>query len=253
MIIVKNSQEIAEIRKACKLTAQCLEYLGTGLEAGMTPIDIDCLCYEWARQHGCMPATLNYSNYKYSVCVSVNDVVCHGVPTHIPLHNKDIVSIDVTLRTDAGYYGDTCKTYIIGDYPTSDQTHLLYCAETAMTQGIQTIKPGTSFGEIGIAIESYVKTTPYSVVREYGGHGVGCGFHEEPWICHCINSQVTYTDTMKPGMIFTVEPMLTVGNPSTVKDLVDKWTVRTVDGSKSAQYEHTVLVTDNGYEILTKP
>ena len=158
MIFIKTTKEIGEIRKACKLTAQCLHHIEQQLEPGLTLIDLDCLCYTWARQHDAIPATLNYEGYKYSLCISINDVVCHGIPTHRQLRSKDIVSIDVALRTDAGYYGDMCKTYVIGNHPTSDATHLLYCAETAMMQGVKVIKPGASFDEIGHTIESYMKT-----------------------------------------------------------------------------------------------
>ena len=247
MIYIKSEREIELMRKAGKLAAVCLQEMAKLVKPGVTPLEIDKACYDWTVAQGATPAPLNYKGYKNSLCISVNEVVCHGVPTNSPLENGDIVNLDVTPILE-GYHGDTSATYIVGKV-SEDVRLLVTRTKAAMWKGIEQVRPGNTVGDIGHAIESYVKPFGYSVVLDYCGHGIGRIFHEDPQICHVGRPKRGVI--LKKGMTFTIEPMINMGAYETVLDEKDGWTVRTKDGSLSAQFEHTILVTDTGYEVLT--
>lgn len=246
MITIKSEREIELMRKVGKLAAKCLRDMGKLVVEGAKPSELDRACAEWTRSHGAIPATMNYKGFPANLCVSVNDVVCHGIPNDVPFRKGDIVNLDVTPILD-GYHGDTNATFVVGE-ATEAQKKFISTAWESMWAGIQQVKPGNTVGDIGFAIESLVKKRGYSVVIEYCGHGIGRNFHEDPVIMHVGRPKAGVA--LKAGMTFTIEPMINMGGPQTrVED--DGWTVRTVDGSLSAQFEHTVLVTPNGVEVLT--
>ncbi|MBU4487312.1 MAG: type I methionyl aminopeptidase [Candidatus Delongbacteria bacterium] len=249
MIKIKTRDEIIKMRKAGKLAAQVLEYIEPFIKEKVTTGRLDALCHEFIVKNGAVPAPLNYHGYPRSICASVNNVVCHGIPSQSKeLKNGDIVNIDITAILN-GYFGDTSKTYTIGEVP--EPTRLLVeRTEKAMYRGIDAIKPNSYLYEVGRAIEKYVSKFGYSIVREYGGHGIGNEFHEDPHIYHFFTTLNKIR--LKPGMCFTVEPMINEGGYQVITSKADGWTVTTKDNSLSAQFEHTVLVTDQGYEILTK-
>ncbi len=249
MIKIKNREEIQKMRKAGKLAAQVLDYISPFVADGETTGRLDALCHEFIVKNGARPAPLNYRGYPRSICTSVNNVVCHGIPSQeVELKNGDIVNVDITVIVE-GYHGDTSKTFIVGDAPESVRL-LVERAEKAMYRGIGAVKSNSYFSEIGKAIERYVTKFGYSIVRDYGGHGIGSDFHEDPHVYHFYTSQGRIR--IKPGMCFTIEPMINMGGYEVITSKSDGWTVTTKDGSLSAQFEHTVLVMPNGYEILTE-
>lgn len=247
-IIIKTLEQIDGIRKSSKLAGQTLEYIADFVKEGVSTEFLDQKIEAYMREHGAIPATLGYSGFPKSCCISLNEVVCHGIPSEkTVLKNGDILNIDVTTILD-GYFGDTSKMFTIGEVsPTA--LKLIEVTKHCMDLGIQQVKPGNQFGNIGFAISKYVKSNGFSVVYEFCGHGVGIKFHEEPQIDH--TSRRNTGPFMKPGMTFTIEPMINEGRPGTVVDKSDKWTARTVDKKLSAQFEHTILVTETGYEVLT--
>lgn len=247
-IIRKNPIQIAGIKKSCQLAAQTLLFAGTLVKEGVTTAYIDQQVDIYIRDHGAIAATLGYGGFPKSCCTSVNEVVCHGIPSSYVLQSGDIVNIDITTILDS-YYGDTSAMFRVGDISQAAQ-ELLETTWQALYKGIEVCAPQTPFGEIGAAISNFAEPLGYSVVEEYGGHGIGENFHEEPFIVHVESSRPT--PLMQPGMIFTVEPMINLGAAAVEVDPQDDWTVRTVDRQLSAQYEHTILVTAQGYEILTK-
>jgi len=247
-IIIKTPEQIEGIRKSSKLAGQTLEYIAEFVKEGVSTEYLDEKIEAYIRQNGAIPATLGYGGYPKSCCISVNEVVCHGIPSeNIILKNGDILNIDVTTILD-GYYGDTSKMYTIGEISPLALA-LIEVTRHSMDLGIQQVKPGNQFGNIGFAISKYVKSKGFSVVFEYCGHGVGVEFHEEPQVDH--TSHRNTGSFMQPGMTFTIEPMINQGRPGTIVDKVDKWTARTVDKKLSAQFEHTILVTQTGFEVLT--
>jgi methionyl aminopeptidase len=246
MITIKSDREIDLMRKAGKLASECLRTMGALVKEGVKPSEIDRACREWTKAKGAIPAPLNYKGFPASLCVSVNDVVCHGIPGDRPFRKGDIVNLDVTPILD-GYHGDTNATFVVGDVPDSVR-QFVSTAWRAMWAGIQQVKPGNTVGDIGNAIETLVRKHGYSVVLEYCGHGIGRIFHEDPVILHVGRPKAGVP--LKPGMTFTIEPMINMGAPQTKLDN-DGWTARTADGSLSAQFEHTVLVTPSGVEVLT--
>jgi len=249
-IIIKNEEQIAGIRKSCKLAADTLQMLDDEIKEGMTTDMINDLVDTYIRDHGAIPAPLNYMGYPKSVCTSLNEVICHGIPDATVLKEGDVLNVDVTTILD-GYYGDTCKMFPIGQI--SQEAHeLLDVTQDCLAKGIRQVKPGNTFGMIGTAIWKHAKDKGYSVVWQFCGHGVGLEFHEEPHINHHIEARDPHFHTeMKEGMIFTIEPMINQGLAEAIVDSTDMWTARTVDGKNSAQYEHTILVTSSGSEILT--
>lgn len=247
-IIIKTPEQIEGIRKSSKLAGQTLEYIAEFVKEGVSTEFLDRKIDEYIRENGAIPATLGYGGYPKSSCISLNEVVCHGIPSEKTLlKDGDILNIDVTTILN-GYYGDTSKMYTVGNV-SPVALELIEVTKHCMNLGIQQVKPGNQFGNIGFAISKYVKSKGFSVVYEFCGHGVGVNFHEEPQIDH--TSRRNTGPIMKPGMTFTIEPMINQGRPGTIVDKNDGWTARTVDNKLSAQFEHTILITENGYEVLT--
>lgn len=251
MISIKTPAEQEKMRKACKMAAQALEHTAKFVSIGISTEELNNICHEYILHNGGIPAPLNYEGFPKSICTSINDVVCHGIPSPKDiLKNGDIINLDITVILD-GYHGDLSKTYLVGEVAEPVKL-LVERAEKAMLRGIEAVKPGSYLYEVGKAIENYVHKFGYGIVSEYGGHGIGKHFHEDPHVYHFYTPANRIR--MKPGMTFTVEPMINMGgSPSVVTSQKDKWTVTTKDRSLSAQFEHTILVTDKGVEILTLP
>ncbi|UJX44745.1 type I methionyl aminopeptidase [Xanthobacter sp. YC-JY1] len=234
------------MRRAGALTAKALDAVAEMIGPGVTTTAIDEFIFDFAMDHGAYPATLMYRGYRYSVCTSVNHVVCHGMPNARPLRDGDIVNVDVTLVVD-GWYGDSSRMFPVGAIPRRAE-RLLDVTYESMMRGIRAIRPGAHVGDIGAAIQEFVEPQHMSVVRDFCGHGVGQVFHDEPNIVHV--GRRGEGPKLVPGMIFTVEPMINLGRPH-VKVLSDGWTAVTRDRSLSAQFEHAVGVTETGVEIFT--
>ncbi|MBL7972697.1 MAG: type I methionyl aminopeptidase [Prolixibacteraceae bacterium] len=247
-IIIKTPEQIDGIRKSCKLAGQTLEYIAPFIQAGVSTEFLDQKIEAFMRENGAIPATLGYGGYPKSSCISLNEVVCHGIPSKDTiLKDGDILNVDVTTILN-GYYGDTSRMFTIGEV-SPVALDLIEVTKHCLNLGIQQVRPGNQFGNIGFAISKYAKARGYSVVYEFCGHGVGVNFHEEPQIDH--TSRRNTGPIMKPGMTFTIEPMINEGRPGTVVDKNDNWTARTVDKKLSAQFEHTILITETGCEVLT--
>jgi methionyl aminopeptidase len=245
-IKLHGPEAFAGMRKAGRLVAECLDVLVPEIRSGVTTDHIDRLVFEFAMDHGAMPATLMYRGYPKSTCTSINYVVCHGIPDDKPLREGDIVNVDVTLILD-GWHGDSSRMYPIGDISRRAE-RLIDVTYKAMMRGIAVIRPGGTTGDIGAAIQTFVEAQHMSVVRDFCGHGLGRLFHDEPNIVHVGRGGEGMV--LKPGMLFTVEPMINLGRPH-VKVKSDGWTAVTRDRQLSAQFEHTVGVTDTGMEIFT--
>jgi methionyl aminopeptidase len=246
-ITIKSPEEQLKMREAGRLAAEVLDMIGTHVVPGVTTDELDRLCYEHiVNVQGTIPANLNYRGFPKTICSSVNHVVCHGIPNDRKLKSGDIINIDVTVIKD-GFHGDTSRMYYVGKPPVAAQRLTEVCFE-AMWRGIRTVKPGTRLGDIGHAIQEYVESLNFSVVREYCGHGIGRIYHEDPQILHYGESGTGLE--LQQGMTFTVEPMVNAGKRH-VRLLPDGWTVVTKDHSLSAQWEHTCLVTETGVDILT--
>jgi methionyl aminopeptidase len=245
---VKTPEEIEKMRVAGRLAAQVLDMIAPHVVAGVTTGELDRLCHDYIVnvQHA-IPAPLNYRGFPKSICTSVNHQVCHGIPGDKRLKKGDIVNIDVTVIKD-GYHGDTSRMYFVGE-PSIQARRLVQAARECMQLGIEQVRPGAHLGDIGHAIQAHAEQHGFSVVRDYCGHGIGRVFHEDPQVLHY--GKPGTGEALVPGMTFTIEPMINAGRPE-VKLLPDQWTVVTRDHSLSAQWEHTVLVTENGYEILTR-
>jgi methionyl aminopeptidase len=255
-IIIKSEKQIAGIRKSSQLAARTLEYIKPYIQVGVETVELDRLIEKFIRDHGAIPAPLGYRGanpkqppFPKSSCISLNEVVCHGIPNNQILKEGDLVSIDITTILN-GFYGDTAFTFPVGEL-TEDAAHLINVTKKCLELGIKQVKPGAKTGEIGYAIHSYAILQGCTVVEAYCGHGVGLQFHEPPQICHVAKKEEGVI--MFSGMIFTIEPMINLGTSDVVIDESDSWTVRTADNQLSAQYEHTILVTNTGYEILTLP
>jgi methionyl aminopeptidase len=239
--------DFAGMRKAGRLVAECLDAVEDIIEVGLPTIEIDKFIYDFALSHNALPATLGYKGYMNSTCVSVNHVVCHGIPSEKPLRDGDIANIDVTVIVD-GWHGDTSRMYFVGDRIPLKARKLVDVTYEAMMRGIAVVKPGMHIGAIGNAIQRYAESHRYSVVRDFCGHGVGRVFHDAPSILHYGRPEDG--PVLLEGMFFTVEPMINAGRWE-VKVLSDGWTAVTKDRSLSAQFEHTIGVTATGYEIFT--
>ena len=242
-----GARDFAGMRKAGRLVAECLDMLADEVKPGVPTERVDNLIFEFGMDHGAMPATLMYRGYRKSSCTSLNHVVCHGIPNEKALREGDIVNIDVTLILD-GWHGDSSRMYALGEIPRRAE-RLIEVTYEAMMRGIAAVRPGGTTGDIGAAIQDYVEPQQMSVVRDFCGHGVGKLFHDEPNIVHV--GRPAEGIVLKPGMLFTVEPMINLGRPH-VKVLSDGWTAVTRDRSLSAQFEHSVGVTDTGVEIFTE-
>jgi methionyl aminopeptidase len=252
-ITIKTPEEIELMREACRVTARILDEVGEIVKPGVSTEEINTFVHRRTIELGATPSTLNYKGYTKSVCTSVNDVVCHGVPSsYVLLKAGDIINIDATSYK-RGFHGDSSRMYLVGGESSCSEEarRLVEVTKAAMYVGINEVKPGARIGNIGAAIQEYIASIGggYGIVREYTGHGLGREFHEPPQVVHV--GRRGHGEVMKPGMTFTVEPMINLGTAKTVLSTVDNWTVRTADGKLSAQWEHTVLVTDDGHEILT--
>lgn len=257
-ILIKTPGQIEWVRKAGKLTAMTLDMIGQYVKPWVSTLELDTIMNTFILKNGGVSACIDYlgnnkygkwpNAYKRCTCISLNDVICHGVPKADEiLKEGDILNIDVTTIVD-GYFWDASRMYTVGSI-SENAKKLIAVTKRAWEIGIEQVKPGNSFGNIGYEIAKYVEGEGCSVVREYTGHGVGVQFHEEPYVYH--KAEKNSWPKMQPGMIFTIEPMINLGKFATKIDK-DNWTVRTKDGSLSAQFEHTILVTETGYEILTK-
>ena len=234
------------MRKAGRLTAEALDLVADLAAPGVTTQAIDKFVFDFAMDHGAYPATLNYRGYRHSCCTSINHVVCHGQPNDKPLREGDIVNIDFTLIVD-GWHGDSSRMYLVGETPRK-AARLVEVTYEALMLGVAAVKPGAHLGDIGAAIQAYAESERCSVVRDFCGHGLGRLFHDEPNVLHY--GRRGEGPELKPGMIFTIEPMINLGRPH-VKILGDGWTAVTRDRSLSAQFEHSVGVTETGVEIFT--
>ena len=234
------------MRKACQLTARCLDELVPRVKPGVTTNEIDRFVFEFGVANGALPATLNYRGYRKSCCTSINHVVCHGIPDDKPLREGDIVNIDVTFVLD-GWHGDSSRMYPVGEIKRAAE-RLMEVTYESLMRGVAAVKPGARTGAIGEAIQTYAEKERCSVVRDFCGHGVGRLFHDAPNILHY--GQANEGPELKEGMIFTIEPMINLGRPH-VKVLSDGWTAVTRDRSLTAQYEHTIGVTADGCEVFT--
>jgi methionyl aminopeptidase len=252
-ISIKTAEEIEKMRVAGRLGSEVLDYITPFIVPGVTTAEIDRLCHEYmVNVQGTIPAPLNYCPpgyipYPKSICTSVNNVICHGIPNDKPLKNGDVVNLDITVIKD-GYHGDNSRMFMVGDNVPNHAKRLSQVTYDCMWIGIEQVKPGAHFGDIGAAIQKYAEKAGYSVVREFCGHGIGAVFHEEPQVLHY--GKAGTGPVMEAGMIFTIEPMINAGKRE-IKQMSDGWTIVTKDRSLSAQWEHTVLVTETGYEVLT--
>lgn len=252
-IKIKTPEEIDKMREVSRITAQILDEVGAVVAPGRTTEDINQFVHRRTLELGAEPAPLNYKGFPKSVCTSLNEIVCHGIPSPLVLMKKgDIINIDVTCRMN-GFYGDSSRMYFVGgnDACSPSAVRLVETTLRALMIGIEQVRPGGHIGDIGAAIQEFIEGTglKYGIVREYTGHGIGREFHEPPQVIHV--GRRGHGTVMRPGMTFTIEPMINEGTPKTVLSSIDGWTVRTADGKWSAQWEHTVLVTESGVEILT--
>lgn len=246
-VIIKTPEEIEKMRVAGRLAAEVLEMIEPHVQPGITTEELDRICHDYiVTQQKAIPAPLNYRGFPKSICTSVNHQVCHGIPGNKKLKNGDIVNIDITIIKD-GFHGDTSKMFFVGE-PSILARRLTQVTHDALWIGIRKVKPGVRLGDIGHAIQQFAESHHYSVVQEYCGHGIGRGFHEDPQVLHYGTPGTGIT--LQAGMCFTIEPMINAGKRQ-VKMLPDDWTVVTKDRSLSAQWEHTILVTGTGYEVLT--
>lgn len=246
-VSIKTQDEIEKMRIAGRLASEVLDMIETHVRAGVTTDELNQICHDYiVDQQQAVPAPLNYRGFPKSICTSVNHVICHGIPSDKKLKKGDIINIDVTVIKD-GYHGDNSRMYYVGK-PSVLARRLCDVAKQAMFEGIELVKPGVKLGDIGHAIQSYTEQHNFSVVREYCGHGIGKVFHEDPQVLHYGKPNTGME--LKEGMTFTIEPMINAGKKET-RLLADNWTVVTRDHSLSAQWEHTILVTTDGYEILT--
>jgi len=245
---VKDADTIAKIRVACRLAAQARELVGSHVAPGVTTDELDRVGHEFLCDHGAYPSTLGYKGFPKSLCSSVNEVVCHGIPDARVIEDGDIVNIDITAYLD-GVHGDTNATFLAGDV--DEETRLLVeRTHEALDRAIKAVRPGRKVSVVGRVIESYARRFGYGVVREFTGHGIGTSFHSGLIIPHY--DEPRFNDEILPGMTFTIEPMLNLGTHEWVM-WDDGWTVVTADGRRSAQFEHTLLVTADGAEVLTHP
>jgi methionyl aminopeptidase len=249
LIEIMTPSMIDRMRASCELAAECLVMVGENLRVGMTTDEINTLVHEWTLARDAYPAPLDYKGFPKSVCTSPNEVVCHGIPGKYVLKTGDILNVDVTnvLPAKNGYFGDTSATFYIGE-PSREAKHVTEVSRRSLELGIEQVKHGARIGDIGAAIQEYAEKMGCSVVREYVGHGIGRKFHTAPQVPHFGHRDKG--TRIKAGMVFTIEPMINLGHHDT-EVLADKWTVLTRDRSLSAQFEHTILVTREGCEVLT--
>lgn len=248
-IIIKTANDIEKMRVAGKLAAEVLEMIGEHVKPGVTTNELNDICHNYIVDvQKAIPAPLNYRGFPKSICTSINHQVCHGIPSDKKLKDGDIINVDVTVIKD-GYHGDTSKMFVVGKKKNILAERLIKITQECLYKGIEAVKPGAHFGDIGEIIQQHAESQRFSVVREYCGHGIGQVFHEAPNVLHY--GKAGTGEELKEGMIFTIEPMINAGKKE-VRLLPDDWTVVTKDHSLSAQWEHTILVTKDGFEVLTK-
>jgi len=245
-IKLHSEEAFAGMRRVGRLTAEALDLLTEYVQPGVTTDALDALIFDFAMSHGAYPAPLDYRGYRKSICTSINHVVCHGMPDRKPLKGGDIINIDVTFILD-GWHGDSSRMYLVGEVSRRAQ-RLIEVTYEALMRGMAVVRPGATTGDIGAAIQDYAESERCSVVRDFCGHGLGRLFHDEPNILHYGRRGEGVV--LKPGMFFTIEPMINLGRPQ-VKILSDGWTAVTRDRSLSAQFEHSIGVTETGYEVFT--
>lgn len=253
-IIIHNNDEINIMRESCRLAAEVLDYIAPYVQPGVTTLELDKLCHDYiVNVQNAYPSPLNYQPdpngrpYPNSICTSVNSEICHGIPNDKPLKNGDIVNLDITVYKN-GFHGDTSRTFLVGDKVTNHAKRLVQITYECMWLGIMQVKPGNHLGDIGHAIQTHAEKNAYSVVEEFCGHGIGRTFHAEPQVLHYGKPKTG--PKLQAGMIFTIEPMINQGKRH-LRFASNGWTALTKDRSLSAQFEHTVVVTDTGYEVLT--
>ncbi len=247
--MIKTPEQIAGIRKAGEINTMVLDYISPYVVEGANTEELNRMVHEYTLKLGGTPAPLNYEGYPKSVCISLNEVVCHGIPSNdIILKSGDIVNVDATTIYD-GYYGDASRMFCIGEV-SEEKRKLVEVAKECLERGLAAVKPYGFLGDVGYAINTYAQENGCTIVREIGGHGVGIDFHEEPWVSHIGKPNTDYL--LVPGMTFTIEPMVNMGKADVWTDEKDGWTVRTKDGKPSAQWEYTILVTETGTEILSR-
>jgi methionyl aminopeptidase len=246
-IKIHSSNDFEKMRKAGKLAAEVLDYITEYVKTGVTTNELDNLCHNFIIANNAIPSPLGYKGYPKSVCTSVNHVICHGVPSDKKLANGDIINIDVTVNLN-GWHGDTSRMFLVGNVAVKPK-RLVQVTYDAMMMAIEQVKPGATFGDIGYTIQNYVEKQGFSVVRDYCGHGIGTVMHCEPNVMH-YGRKGEGIEILE-GMLFTIEPMVNAGSFETRLSAHDGWTVTTKDRSLSAQFEHTIGVTSNGYEIFT--
>ena len=247
MVTIKKDDEIELMRRSGKLAAEVLLMIGPYIQPGVTTNELNDRCHDFIIKHGAIPAPLNYRGFPKSICTSVNDEICHGIPSDRKLRNGDMVNLDITTIVDE-FHGDTNQTFFVGS-PRKKAQKLVDATREALHKAIAIVRPGARLGDIGATIQQYVEPKGYSVVREFCGHGIGRNFHEDPQVLHF--GKFGQGMVLEKGMTFTIEPMINMGKPD-LRILEDNWTAVTQDGAISAQYEHTILVTDDGHEVLTR-
>jgi methionyl aminopeptidase len=244
---IKSKDQVAKMRETCRLAASVLDFVAPHVQPGVTTGELDRLCHDYIVKHGAYPAPLNYKGFPKSICTSINEVICHGIPGGQTLTDGDIINIDITTIVD-GYHGDTSEMFLVGEVSEPSKT-LVERTRHAMWLGIREVAPKKRLGDIGAAIFDFAhREHGYGVVEAFCGHGIGREFHMQPQVSHVGKRNTGLR--LRPGMTFTIEPMINVGTPH-CDILDDGWTAVTRDGKRSAQTEHTVLVTDDGFEVLT--
>ncbi len=249
MIILKSDLEIDEMKASCKLAAQVLDMITSYVKPGISTLELNDICHDYIVSAGAISAPLNYKGFPKSICTSVNEVVCHGIPNAKQiLKDGDIVNLDITTIVD-GYHGDTSRTFLVGNNVSAAARQLVAITEKCLYRGIEAVTAGARLGDIGHAIQSFAESNGYSVVRDFVGHGIGKIFHEDPQVSHI--GEPGKGLRLEPGMVFTIEPMINIGDWR-IKVLRDGWTAVTLDRSLSAQFEHTIAIRSDGRtEILT--
>ncbi|SEN65169.1 methionyl aminopeptidase [Peptostreptococcus russellii] len=246
--IIKTPKEIEGIKASAVVNTGVLDFISDKIKAGMSTEDIDNMVHDYTVEHGAIPAPLNYEGFPKSCCTSINNEVCHGIPSKKAiLKEGDIINIDVSTIKD-GYFSDASRMFIVGE-ASEEAKKLVEVTKECLEKGMEQVKPWGHIGDIGAAIYEYATSKGYSVVTMFGGHGIGNEFHEEPFVSHAARKGTGMV--MVPGMVFTIEPMINIGKPQVYVDKQNGWTSYTKDGSLSAQWEHQLLVTEDGYEIIS--
>jgi methionyl aminopeptidase len=247
-VTIHSKEDFTKMRAAGFLAAQILDFIAPFVKVGVSTDELNKLCHDKIIENGAIPAPLNYKGFPKSICTSINHVVCHGIPSEKKLQNGDIVNVDVTVIVD-GWFGDSSRMYFAGE-PSIKAKRLTQITYDCMMLGIEQVKPGATLGDIGYAIQTYAEKNGFSVVRDYCGHGIGKIFHADPSVVHYGKKGSGMV--LQEGMFFTIEPMINAGGFETILSKHDGWTVTTRDKSLSAQFEHTIGVTKDGFEIFTK-